>query len=377
MAQAPTINGSLAQNGDEGVCLGEHDPSTPQRKSKRWAAGVLTSTPESPKRKRQKCGSAPSDLSKESTLARCAEAPFVVVSSSSQDSGDDSPIAAPHADQQRAQDSIVTVGATSLSTVVGSPEAHPAAQQEPKNSLQHALEGASAEPCESRQNQPRRDQAQASPPCSLAAQQSVEAMSSRSIASMLGISAKDCVDLSHLEIDSPREQEVDWMNWSPSTMSVEELQHWMVFFGMSPSRNPGLMAQRLSEIDDFLRGTSGKNLARPTCTTVARGRPRLSTKPHQAMPKRRPTEKGDDLAQLLLDAIRADIELYERMLMYEAIEVSEVRRSLAKYRPDLAGFGELRLRNFLDEQGILLATTGNNAKAKSRKWWTRVWRDLG
>merc|ERR1712085_105733 len=59
--------------------------------------------------------------------------------------------------------------------------------------------------------------------------------------------------------------------------------------------------------------------------------------------------------QLLADSIRKDTELYERMLLFEPIEINELRQRLAALHPDLESLGEARLRTFLDAQGLLCA----------------------
>jgi len=166
--------------------------------------------------------------------------------------------------------------------------------------------------------------------------------------------------------------------WSPSTMTMEDLQHWMAFFGMKPSKSAGYMVRRLTEIDAFLQGSSGKRKrsASDEATTASPGRSgvrrRAAAEPKGQMPKR-PREQGDALVELLVEAIKSDSNLYERLLLYEPVEVGEVRKSLASFRPDLAGLGESRLRAVLDSQGILFATTWNN-HPRTRTFWRGLWR---
>mmetsp|Transcript_38596 Transcript_38596/g.70186 ORF Transcript_38596/g.70186 Transcript_38596/m.70186 type:complete len:349 (+) Transcript_38596:74-1120(+) len=348
MAQSLIPNGSTAAAGHEIVCqtLGIDNPTTPLRRSKRWAAGVLTPSPSSPKHKRQKCGPGDFDLSKEPTGSTCSLDPVVVASSSSSDSGE-----------------------SSSSSNESSPKASPAQP----STCPAAIDASADQPAVQAVSKALQDsarQGQASLSKCLTGQQSMPAKGPQRIDRMLGISiASKRQEVAPEEISSSAgEDDVDMTQWSPGTMGMEELQHWMDFFGMKPSRNQGFMVQRLNEVDAFLKGASGKSLARAPSDGVAR-----------SPPKRRVTEKGDDLVQLLLEAIRADTDLYERMLMYEPIEVAEVKKRLANFRPDLAGLGEQRLRAFLDAQGVLLAMTGNNLRTTKKKghWFTKVWRDLG
>jgi len=166
--------------------------------------------------------------------------------------------------------------------------------------------------------------------------------------------------------------------WSPKAMTMEELQHWMTFFGLKPAKSTGYMVRCLTEIDDFLKGSSGKR-KQPASDEAAPANNRAKRPCRPAEPKglpKRPKEQGDALVELLVEAIKADTNLYERLLLYEPVEVGEVRKSLANFRPDLAGLGESRLRAVLDAQGILFATTWNN-NPRTRNWWRGLWRQSG
>jgi len=65
--------------------------------------------------------------------------------------------------------------------------------------------------------------------------------------------------------------------------------------------------------------------------------------------------KAAHLEELVAEVIRGDTELYERLLLFEPVEIGELRDRLAAVRPELGSLGEQRLRKFLDSQGLLSA----------------------
>merc|ERR1712176_318935 len=70
----------------------------------------------------------------------------------------------------------------------------------------------------------------------------------------------------------------------------------------------------------------------------------------------RSAAKAAELERMVADVIRSDTELYERLLLFEPVEISELRERLAALRPELRGLGEQRLRKFLDAQGLLFSS---------------------
>lgn len=83
----------------------------------------------------------------------------------------------------------------------------------------------------------------------------------------------------------------------------------------------------------------------------------------------RAAEKADALEQALEEAIRNDSELYERLLLFEPVELGEIRDRLAlnTRHPELANIGEQRLRSFLDAQGVFFASSwGRTARSKRK-----------
>mmetsp|Transcript_99477 Transcript_99477/g.176530 ORF Transcript_99477/g.176530 Transcript_99477/m.176530 type:complete len:737 (-) Transcript_99477:100-2310(-) len=69
----------------------------------------------------------------------------------------------------------------------------------------------------------------------------------------------------------------------------------------------------------------------------------------------RAAEKSEAIEQLLTDVIRRDKDLWERMLLFDTIEIGELRERLASLEPELRGLSEQRLRKFLDAQQIVFA----------------------
>lgn len=56
--------------------------------------------------------------------------------------------------------------------------------------------------------------------------------------------------------------------------------------------------------------------------------------------------------ELIAEAIRKDKELYESLLTFQPLEVSEVKRRIVAVAPELRSLGEQRLRKYLDSQGF-------------------------
>ena len=65
--------------------------------------------------------------------------------------------------------------------------------------------------------------------------------------------------------------------------------------------------------------------------------------------------------QLVAAVIRGNRELYEQLLLFEPIEIGELRERLIAVKPELRGIGEQRLRRFLDSQGLTFANTQKQA----------------
>jgi len=77
--------------------------------------------------------------------------------------------------------------------------------------------------------------------------------------------------------------------------------------------------------------------------------------------------KAARLEQLAAEVIRSDTELYERLLLFEPVELTELRERLAAVRPELRGLGEQRLRKFLDAQGLLFSSAWSQGGRQARK----------
>merc|ERR1712056_176442 len=58
--------------------------------------------------------------------------------------------------------------------------------------------------------------------------------------------------------------------------------------------------------------------------------------------------KAAELERTLADVIRRDSELYGRLLLFEPVELREIRDRVVAVEPQLQGLGEERLRQFLD-----------------------------
>lgn len=171
----------------------------------------------------------------------------------------------------------------------------------------------------------------------------------------------------------------------PELLGAEALKAWMGFFGMKPASSRDFMVKRLQEIETYLcghrpaAGETPTGVAAPVAESAAaavadgasggrgRGRPRkrplagvlLADRPPKATRAEKAAEKAEALEQALADAIRSDTDLYERLLLFEPLEIHEIRDRLARNvdHPELASLGEQRLRNFLDAQGVIFASS--------------------
>lgn len=197
----------------------------------------------------------------------------------------------------------------------------------------------------------------------------------------------------------------------PELLGEDALQAWMVFFGLKPSASREFMVRRLRDIEDYICGpedpttsvspsldslavappaapksapASHAQCAVGQASVVSAGRGRGRRRKRSASPKvsvgrggglsctiSKPNEDDDSEApnarrtvrraaeqdELLAEAIRADKDLYERLLLFEPVELGELRERLETVRPELRSLGEGRLRRFLDDQGLLFAST--------------------
>lgn len=196
----------------------------------------------------------------------------------------------------------------------------------------------------------------------------------------------------------------------PELLGEEALKSWMLFFGMKPATSSAFMVRRLQEIDEYLAGGGSSCERSPAVlaavevcskppTPAAVGEAAVS-KARRGRPKKRPRPQADDegtgaaegglarlqksealvatkeakaaakaaeLEQAVANAIRGDTELYERLLLFEPVEMGELRERLAAVQPELQGLGEQRLRKFLDNQGLLFANAwSQNARGHKR-----------
>eukprot|EP00931_Biecheleriopsis_adriatica_P040965 TRINITY_DN23468_c0_g1_i1.p1 TRINITY_DN23468_c0_g1~~TRINITY_DN23468_c0_g1_i1.p1 ORF type:complete len:834 (+),score=182.06 TRINITY_DN23468_c0_g1_i1:84-2585(+) len=185
----------------------------------------------------------------------------------------------------------------------------------------------------------------------------------------------------------------------PEACCEDELRDWMWFFGMKPTQSTEFMVKRLHEIDIYLNG-GGNALPAPRAGAAqassinpAKSAPHLpaqslkekgmaidrpgrvaaeSPPASAASPQHSPDVQGGaatssraakasaraaEQEQLLADTIRKDKELYERFLLFEPVEISELRERLAAQEPELRNLGEQRLRKFLDAQGVVFASS--------------------
>jgi len=173
----------------------------------------------------------------------------------------------------------------------------------------------------------------------------------------------------------------------PEVLSEDALKAWMRFFGMKPVSSTAFMVRKLKEIDAYLATGSMVSsmdqlheteatmvLAEGSSPTQQHRRPRKrprpgediveadtqGVQPSQAAAVNRAAKaaaKEAEVEQLLADTIRRDTELYERLLLFESIEISELKARLGALEPELRGFGEQRLKRFLDRQGLVFASS--------------------
>lgn len=197
----------------------------------------------------------------------------------------------------------------------------------------------------------------------------------------------------------------------PELLTMDALKDWMNFFGCKAASSREFMVKRLREIDAYLHdGAPADGPASVEAVTAARptrgrpkkrarnqadaageaappasagleaggGRPKKvassqSPEAREALPavgprsrEGRRAEKTERIEQLLEDTIRKDTELHERLLLFEAVELSELRDRVGALEPELLGVGEQRLRTFLDARGFIFANSW--AQHRGSKW---------
>lgn len=173
----------------------------------------------------------------------------------------------------------------------------------------------------------------------------------------------------------------------PEQLSTDDLKTWFIFFGMKPVQSRDFMINRLREIDRQLHGEPPEPSA---SVPAARGRPRkqvertpsaLSSpkapnsevKPPTAQSprtsKRAATAaaKAAELELMAVETIRRDTELYERLLLFEPVPISELRERMVALQPELRALGEQRLRKLLDREGLLYSSTWNQGRDGTRR----------
>lgn len=166
----------------------------------------------------------------------------------------------------------------------------------------------------------------------------------------------------------------------PELMTDEELSEWMQFFGLKPSSSRDFMIRRLHDIVDYLDGGTAflhsireaptphkPKRARKEKTEKDKTKPETPKTPKKAKAAKAETPRSVQSAssavsppispeekkfELIAEAIRKDKELYESLLTFQPLEVSEVKRRIVAVAPELRSLGEQRLRKYLDSQGF-------------------------
>lgn len=178
-----------------------------------------------------------------------------------------------------------------------------------------------------------------------------------------------------------------------SLLSKDELARWMIFFGLKPTGSRDFMVQKLQEIDAYLHhGTGagegervpnsgvvgprkgsqhGRQLPMRTLSceqsSAERGEgvKRGAKRARDDLPARRP--KPEECDALLAETIRGDKALYERLLVFEPVEITEIRERLSTMRPDLR-FSENAVRAFLDKQGLVFQESQASQPGPRRRY---------
>lgn len=173
----------------------------------------------------------------------------------------------------------------------------------------------------------------------------------------------------------------------PEQLSTDDLKTWFLFFGMKPVQSRDFMINRLREIDWQLHGEAPEP---PAPVPATRGRPRKQVErtpsalsspkapASEVMPptaqsprtsKRAATAaaKAAELELMAVETIRRDTELYERLLLYEPVPISELRERMVALQPELRALGEQRLRKLLDREGLLYSSTWNQGRDGTRR----------
>eukprot|EP00438_Fugacium_kawagutii_P025140 Skav208294 [mRNA] locus=scaffold897:103354:114294:+ [translate_table: standard] len=177
----------------------------------------------------------------------------------------------------------------------------------------------------------------------------------------------------------------------PESMTDEELKDWMLHFGLKPSSSREFMIRRLHDIVDYLEGgfawlqsireaptpakakrkvpkdaEKSKNGTETPKATSPKAKvkkvnssPKARSKPKAASPKApasvSPEDKHERRLDLVADAIRKDKDLWEKLLIYQQVDVQEVKRRIVAIYPELRSLGEQRLRKFLVDSGFASA----------------------
>lgn len=188
------------------------------------------------------------------------------------------------------------------------------------------------------------------------------------------------------------------LDFDPAALGVADLSAWMVFFGLKAAGSREYMVRRLREIAAYLRAGAAEPTATAAAALQEAGPARSEgVPPHTPTKRAAPSDVGEagpvaraakrargelsaqlalsaeeraaKLQAMLAEAIRGDTELYEQLLLFEPLEIRDLKERLAAARPELRrlGLSEKALRSFLDGQGLLFAATWSPGHRKASR----------
>ncbi|KAF4660205.1 hypothetical protein FOZ61_004158 [Perkinsus olseni] len=149
------------------------------------------------------------------------------------------------------------------------------------------------------------------------------------------------------------------MEWEK--LGDDELKRWMSFFGLkvaSGTSSRGNMVRTLTEIARYIEVGGGGALddSPAVAEPPKRKRQKRSPKKTKEEKKREAEEKRRANKLALVHAIRKDTEMWQRMLLFETIDLTDLSTRLKEQDPTIV-CDLVLLRELLEEQGVQFCNT--------------------
>ena len=138
---------------------------------------------------------------------------------------------------------------------------------------------------------------------------------------------------------------IDW-----DGLKITELKQWMQFFGMKTSGGRKYMVRQLKDIFDYLadKGDQPKLASRIDSVPSAPNKELIYSK--------------------ITQAIKSEKLLYEKILMFESLEVPEIQATLLRSHPDMASVLSLKnLKEYVQLMGVQVSNTSENNATNLRR----------